>query len=443
MGRRNRHRTSPLMQGLRTFLAGRAPGQLVIQYSDACNARCPQCELRATNRFRRSQIPTDEMKRMIDAAVRNGVQALSFTGGEPFLHTDELIELVHYAGEAGIPYIRTGTNAFFLRNADEAGWEARVRGLAEALAATRLYTLWISIDSCDAAVHEEMRGLDGVVRGIERALPIFHECGIYPAANLGINRNTPGRWEACTPDGQCDPEALYELFRTGFARFYRFVTGLGFTMANTCYPMSVEAAAEPDLVSVYGASSVDPVVSFTGQEKAAVFRALLDTIPLFRPELRIFSPLCSVYALARHYGDGVTTGYPCRGGAEFFFVDAKSAHTFPCGFRGSEDLGPYGEALVPPRGPAPACRACDWECFRDPSDLLGPFLELRHNPFALGKRLLADPAFGRLWCSDVRYARACGFFSGRQAPDTGALRRFRGKEGRHPLDAYQPVPGAR
>ncbi|MBR9986665.1 MAG: hypothetical protein KFF68_12210, partial [Desulfosarcina sp.] len=37
----------------------------------------------------------------------------------------------------------------------------------------------------------------GVVAGIARALPIFHRAGIYPAVNLGINRNVGGdatRW---------------------------------------------------------------------------------------------------------------------------------------------------------------------------------------------------------------------------------------------------------
>jgi hypothetical protein len=36
-----------------------------------------------------------------------------------------------------------------------------------------------------------MGGLNGVIKGIEKALPIFHKHGIYPAANLGINFSFP------------------------------------------------------------------------------------------------------------------------------------------------------------------------------------------------------------------------------------------------------------
>lgn len=64
--------------------------------------------------------------------------------------------------------------------------------LAERLSKTNLRNLWISIDSADASTHEQMRGLHGVIEGIKIALPIFHEYGIFPAANLGINRNMGG-----------------------------------------------------------------------------------------------------------------------------------------------------------------------------------------------------------------------------------------------------------
>ena len=95
------------------LLRGRVPGQLVIQLTDRCNAACPQCGMRATVRFDRSSLSMDEVRRMIDAAAEKGVQALSFTGGEPMLRFADLAELIRYAGAAGIPCIRTGTNGFF------------------------------------------------------------------------------------------------------------------------------------------------------------------------------------------------------------------------------------------------------------------------------------------------------------------------------------------
>jgi hypothetical protein len=44
------------------------------------------------------------------------------------------------------------------------------------------------MDSAGPERHERLRGLPGVIRGIERVLPLMHAAGLYPAANLGINR---------------------------------------------------------------------------------------------------------------------------------------------------------------------------------------------------------------------------------------------------------------
>jgi molybdenum cofactor biosynthesis enzyme MoaA len=91
----------------------------VVQITDRCNARCPQCGMRVTESFARSTLATDAIKRMIDAAACRGVQAISFTGGEPLLDLPRLVELIRYAGDAGIPYIRTGTNGFMLTNREK------------------------------------------------------------------------------------------------------------------------------------------------------------------------------------------------------------------------------------------------------------------------------------------------------------------------------------
>lgn len=96
-----------------TFLKGRMPGQLVIQITDRCNATCPQCGMRTTSDFPRTRLSTERIKAIIDAAGEKGIQALSFTGGEPMLLRKDLPELIRHAGKAGIPYIRTGTNGFF------------------------------------------------------------------------------------------------------------------------------------------------------------------------------------------------------------------------------------------------------------------------------------------------------------------------------------------
>ena len=407
----------PLWQLLR----GRAPGQLVIQMTDRCNAHCPQCGMRVKNRFPRTRLERDVVKRMIDAAVARGMEAVSFTGGEPLLFLEELTELIRYAGQAGIRYIRTGSNGFFLRDPESPGFTDRVRHVAESLADTPLRNLWISLDSAEPSVHEAMRGLPGVVRGMQRALPLFHDLGLYPSANLGINRNTGGNGDRRLPalDAPGDPDqeqAFVQACDEGFRRFFRFVADLGFTMVNLCYPMSVEPPEEDgSLKPVYAATSVDSVIRFRREEKALLFGTLLSVIPAYRRMIRIFSPLCSLHALHRQYGETAADAYPCRGGVDFFFVNARDGNTYPCGYRGAESLGKLWK-LNGNRAVRADCTRCDWECFRDPSELFGPILQGLRDPVGLRGKLREDPAFFRLWLEDLRYYRRCGFFDGRRPP---------------------------
>ncbi len=418
---------------LTPFFKGRLPGQLVIQYASHCNADCPQCGMRRSQVFQRSRLDQDRVKRLIDDGARRGVQALSFTGGEPLLFLDDLLELINHAASAGIGYIRTGTNGFLFMGSERPDFEARISALAARIAATKLYTFWISLDSADPEEHERMRGLPGVVRGIEKALPIFHAHGVYPSVNLGINRHTGGRNPRLyEPD--LEGEEFSALFREAFRRFYSFVQGLGFTIVNACYPMS-DTPEEPGapaggegLSRVYGAASADRVISFSPEEKGLLFQALFETIPLFRGQMRIFSPRCSLYSLVRKFRDHIPPQYSCRGGHDFFFVESERGNIHPCGYL------PEVFAELPdlrPREPRISrrkeCQLCEWECFRDPSEMLGPLAELFSNPLRLAGKLWRDPKFFRILAEDLRYYQSCGFFNCRLPPDLQAMGRFAGE----------------
>ena len=89
------------------------------------------------------------------------------------LDLPRLVELIRYAGDAGIPYTRTGTNGFMFRHPESPDFSNRVRRLVDQLANTSLRNVWISLDSAVDRVHEAMRGFPGVVAGIAEALPII------------------------------------------------------------------------------------------------------------------------------------------------------------------------------------------------------------------------------------------------------------------------------
>ncbi len=411
------------------FRRNRVPGQLVVQMTDRCNAFCPQCGMRTTEHFKRHRLGLGQLKTIVDNAGRRRIQAISFTGGEPLLLLDDLIAMLNHAGAAGIPYIRTGTNGFLFRHPERPDFDERIDRLAARLAATPVRNFWISIDSADPATHEKMRGFEGVIAGIKRALPLFHAHGLYPSANLGINRNLGGEYSLpVLPRHHSEAQAadFRVACERGLGRFFRFAADLGFTIANVCYPMSLpEEDRLGEMQAVYGATSVDRVVSFARHEKALLFEGLARAIRANRSRLRIFAPLCSLHAMKQQLAGG-PSGYACRGGIDFFFVDAMQGHSFPCGYRGREDAGAFGpEDSGSDAGP-PGCYQCEWECFRDPSELTGPLGELLSRPLSLLRRLRRDPQFFRCWWEDLRYYRACGFFDGRKPSDMGKLAAFVG-----------------
>jgi hypothetical protein len=67
------------------------------------------------------------------------------------------------------------------------------------------------------------------------------------------------------------------------------------------------------------------------------------------------------------------------------------------------------------------CRQCDWECFRDPSELLGNLLALRKKPLSEISKLIRDSEYRDLLISDLKYYQACDYFDGRLAPDFARL----------------------
>ena len=418
------------IDNLKPIFKGRLPGQLVIQYSNRCNADCPQCSMRRSNEIPRFTLKKDHVRRLIDNAAEKGIKSLSFTGGEPLLFLDDIVDLTRHATAAGIPYIRTGTNGYMFRNSDRPDFRQRIENIAGKLASTELYTFWISLDSAVPADHEEMRGLSGVVKGIEKALPIFHSYNIYPAVNLGINRATGGLATQVFLESTSE-ENFFNSFRKSFENFYSFVSNLGFTMVNACYPMSSgdgESACIPDVSgstssgSVYGASSADRMITFSPIEKGLIFKALFEVIPRFRGKLRIFSPRCSIYGLMKKFGKQQGSMFPCRGGTDFFFVECRDGMIHPCGYR--EEPSRELPDLICRNTSVADCDLCDWECFRDPSDLLGPFAEMFSRPVRLFSKFMRDPQFFRLLVEDLRYYKACGYFNGRLAPELQSMKHF-------------------
>lgn len=80
--------------------------QISVEITQKCPNRCLHCSSFA-DRDCVSKIETDQVKKIIDSAVRLHTEILSISGGEPFLHTG-LTEIVAYAKAKGlVVYIYT------------------------------------------------------------------------------------------------------------------------------------------------------------------------------------------------------------------------------------------------------------------------------------------------------------------------------------------------
>jgi MoaA/NifB/PqqE/SkfB family radical SAM enzyme len=378
--------------------------------------------MRAAEKVKGSKLSVDYVKRILDAAREKDVKIVSFTGRDPLLYLDELVAMINYAGSAGFQDIRTGTNGLIFSNPQHPHFHAHITRIVKTLAATPLRNFWIRVDSIASSIHETMRGASGMIAGIEKALPIFHNHGIYPSANMGINRNITEhtatllkRYSGTSKNEYL--QAFYYEFKQAFDSFYRFAISLGFTMAGVCYPMNIKSNESPDLKPVYEATSEEDIVRFSDQEKTWLYKTLLETVPKFRSQLRVTTPLSSLYALHKKYLKSSITPYPCRGGIDFFFIDAKEGNTYPCAYRGNENLGKYWELDIDSLDTRTTCSQCDWEYFRDPSELFGPILNVLTNPFEFVTKFRRENEYFRLWMEDVKYYRACDFFDGRKPPD--------------------------
>ncbi|MDR3139530.1 MAG: radical SAM protein [Treponema sp.] len=392
----------------------RFPGQLVIQITNHCNGSCPQCGMRREAEIGRVKLPAETVKKALKDCAENGVDAVSFTGGEPFINIPEILKLLDYARDLKIPYLRSGTNGYMFATGGEAAGLDRLIPLVESLVKSPLRNFWISMDSADTETHERLRGLPGVIDGISKALPVFHARGLYPAVNLGINRCIAG--EPIPPLGEGGGEpAFFEKFRQGFSAFFTKAVDMGFTMVNVCYPMSFETLGLGSEEPAYGAISDDMMVNFSRRELRLVFKALLQTIPAFRKSIRIFTPLSVLYALSRENSRDLL--FPCLGGICYFYMDSRDGHIYPCGYRGDEDMGASIAELRTLSGDQqPFCERCFWECFMDPSQLFGILRYVVRHPCQVWFGKIPDRQMLRLWLGDIKYYLACDLFDGRKPP---------------------------
>ncbi len=130
------------------------PGFAILALTYKCQSRCVHCSA-GLLKSKRSELDTEQWKRVLNDLTAMGVPRLHLSGGEPLLK-DGIEEIVRYASSMGM-VVFLETNGYLL---DESTlWRLKKAGVS---------SIDISLDSVEPEVHDRLRGLKGsFVKAIE------------------------------------------------------------------------------------------------------------------------------------------------------------------------------------------------------------------------------------------------------------------------------------
>ena len=154
---------------------GRPVHDLRISVTDRCNFRCPYCMPKEifgrdfTFLHREDLLSFEEVARLTRLFVRNGVEKVRLTGGEPLLRRDLERLVAQLAAIDGLNDIALTTNGSLL-----------TRDKARALKDAGLRRITISLDSLDDAVFRAMNDVDFPVDRVLEAIEIAADTGFSP-----------------------------------------------------------------------------------------------------------------------------------------------------------------------------------------------------------------------------------------------------------------------
>lgn len=149
-----------------------SPLSVTWALSYRCNFDCRHCYSRGESS---PELPLDELKRVVDVLVAQGVCFTSFGGGEPLLFPG-LFPLARYAADRGLS-VSLNSNGWLL-DAEAA------RRLAEAGFAS----VGISLDSHSPALHDAFRNRSGSFARAVAALDHLRAAGIRPTMSTVVGR---------------------------------------------------------------------------------------------------------------------------------------------------------------------------------------------------------------------------------------------------------------
>jgi len=323
------------LQRRMAVLGDRLPAVCDFSVTNVCNAACGFCgfardkPLPGATQF----VDVDAFGRALPILYKRRIRYLTLQDGEPLVHPG-IVRLVSQTAQAGIS-CAVITNGWFLPR------------YIDRLAAAGLDRLIISLDSADAAKHENNRGLKGLEHRIAEGISRAHAYGLPVQASVTVSRLVKY-------------DELPDMLRR-----------LGFDDVAFSYPRR-----EP-----LGSSSLVYADSELVDLDREELLAALDAIGRLRKRFPVMNPRASLAEVAR-YVRGESQKIPYVGGYKYFYLDWNldiwrcEAWHEPLG--SVFDLDRFPDQREP-------CHACMMACYRNASMLM-------HAPVAAADatRLFAD-----------------------------------------------------
>jgi MoaA/NifB/PqqE/SkfB family radical SAM enzyme len=215
----------------------------------------------------------EDAKRAAEILYRNGVEFLTYFGGEPMAHP-HLTEMIAHASSLGMVTMIV-TNGSLLT-------PKRIDAMADA----GLVNAYISIDAAVADKHELNRGLVGVCDRIRDANAHFRRRNIGTTASVTMSR-------------------LIEDYQ----QLPTFLKSLGFDSVSFSYPLTA-------LSSSFQGYSDSLLVDYTAQELHERFEA----VKQLKRNFHVVNPTASIEDMQRHL-HGESEQFECLAGWKFFYLD--------------------------------------------------------------------------------------------------------------------------
>ncbi|MBU0926394.1 MAG: radical SAM protein [Spirochaetes bacterium] len=102
------------------------PEEIIFAPTGRCNLRCPHCRVARGP----AELSSADAVAFLDACAESGVERIGFSGGEPFLRPDFLVEVSRAAVERGLFFDRLMTNGDWWK--DEEGLRSSLAAVCEA-----------------------------------------------------------------------------------------------------------------------------------------------------------------------------------------------------------------------------------------------------------------------------------------------------------------------